>query len=162
MNNSKICIRQAEPKDIKDLVYLSFKLAEYEKFSHQFELTEKAFEKYCFCAKPLFFSLIAENTPEQSEEKKAIGIAIFFYAFSSFTGKPTLYIEDIFVLEEYRGLGIGKKLFTKLIEIAKEKDCARLEWAVLNWNKASIEFYKSLGALPLDDRSTYRLSLNEI
>lgn len=139
-------------------------------FADTFALTEEAFKKYCFCTNPLFYSLVAEiieldysksleNLEDKENKDKLVASVIYFFSFSTFTGKPTLYIEDIFVLAEHRGKGIGKQLFSELLLVAKEKNCARIEWAVLNQNASSIKFYKSLGAFPLDERTSYRLDL---
>lgn len=183
MKTSKIKIRKANKEDIKEIIYLSSKLDEYGQkinsnlrkkssscsqieevrtmISPVFSLTEESLTKYCFCENPLFYSLVAQTEDKEETENKLIASVIYFYTFSSFTGKPTLYIEDIFVLEKYRGQGIGKKLFLELTLEANKRDCARIEWAVLDRNKESIEFYKSLGAYPLEDRTNYRLDLEK-
>lgn len=92
------------------------------------------------------------------EEGRALGFALYFHNFSTFKGRACLYLEDIFVKEEHRGRGIGKMLFKRLAQIAVERGCERFDWAVLDWNKPSIEFYKSLGALPMDDWTVFRLT----
>ena len=99
------------------------------------------------------------------EEGRALGFALYFHNFSTFKGKACLYLEDIFVKEEQRGRGVGKMLFKRLAQIAVERGCERFDWAVLDWNKPSIEFYKSLGACPMDEWTVFRLtgeSLNRV
>lgn len=92
------------------------------------------------------------------EEGRALGFALYFHNFSTFKGRACLYLEDIFVKEEHRGRGIGKMLFKRLAQIAVERGCERFDWAVLDWNKPSIEFYKSLGAFPMDEWTVFRLT----
>ncbi|MPN32013.1 hypothetical protein SDC9_179488 [bioreactor metagenome] len=92
------------------------------------------------------------------EDGIPVGFAVYFHNFSTFKGKACLYLEDLFVLPEYRGKGYGKKLLMKMVEIAKERRCERFDWSVLKWNEPSIEFYKSLGAEPLDEWVTFRLT----
>jgi GNAT superfamily N-acetyltransferase len=86
-----------------------------------------------------------------------VGFALFFHNYSTFRGKPGIYLEDLFVMPEYRGKGHGKALLRELAKLAVERDCCRVEWSVLNWNEPSIQFYKSLGAIPMDEWSVYRL-----
>ena len=103
-----------------------------------------------------------EKTCLICENGKEIGFALYFHNFSTFVGKGGLYLEDIFILPEYRGKGYGKAVFRYLIQKAKELDCGRIEWCCLDWNKPSIEFYKSLGAKPLDEWTIYRLSHDKL
>ncbi len=93
-------------------------------------------------------------------KKKVVGYAIYFFTFSSFKGLKTLYLEDIFISNEYRRYGIGKKIFKRLIKIANLNKCGRMEWCVLNWNKDAINFYNNLGAKPLKDWTYYRLNIS--
>ena len=93
-----------------------------------------------------------------NQDKKEVGFALFFHNFSTFLGKSGIYLEDLFVLPEFRGKGYGKGLLKKLAQIAKERDCGRLEWSCLDWNTPSIVFYLSLGAKKMDGWSTFRLS----
>ncbi|MBQ2755765.1 MAG: GNAT family N-acetyltransferase, partial [Oscillospiraceae bacterium] len=92
------------------------------------------------------------------EDGKEVGFAVFFHNFSTFLGRAGLYLEDLFVLPEYRGKGYGKALLKKLAQITVERGCGRLEWCCLDWNKPSIDFYLSLGAKPMDDWTIYRLT----
>lgn len=148
-------IRPAVPTDSETIFGLIYKLAIYEKLesdvvtTHE-ELREQIFEnKYAEV-------LIAE------ENDIPVGFALYFYNFSTFLGKPGLYLEDLFVEPEHRGKGYGKALLVELAKIAKEKNCGRMEWSVLDWNTPSIEFYKSLGAKPMDEWTVFRLRENEI
>ena len=148
-------IRKAEPADAKTIFDLIYKLAVYEKMENDVvtnpeELRIQIFEKKNASV------LIAE------ENSEPVGFALYFYNFSTFVGKPGLYLEDLFVEPEHRGKGYGKKILQELAKIAKEKDCGRMEWAVLDWNTPSIEFYKSLGAKPQDEWTVYRLNKEEI
>jgi GNAT superfamily N-acetyltransferase len=92
------------------------------------------------------------------EEGAEVGFALFFHNFSTFLGRSGLYLEDLFVYPEHRGKGYGKALFLELVRIANERGCGRMEWVCLNWNKPSIEFYRSMGAMSLDEWTTYRLT----
>ena len=148
-------IRPAVPTDSETIFGLIYTLAIYEKLesdvvtTHE-ELREQIFEnKYAEV-------LIAE------ENDIPVGFALYFYNFSTFLGKPGLYLEDLFVEPEHRGKGYGKALLVELAKIAKEKNCGRMEWSVLDWNTPSIEFYKSLGAKPMDEWTVFRLRENEI
>ena len=143
-------IRKATPEDTPIIFDVIKKLAVYEKMENEVitsvdELRENIFTKN--------FSkvLLAE------EEGKPVGFALYFFNFSTFVGKPGLYLEDLFVEPEYRGKGYGKKLFVELAKIAREENCGRMEWSVLNWNTPAIDFYKSLQAKPMDEWTVYRL-----
>ena len=143
-------IRKATPNDTPTIFDLIKKLSVYEKMENEVitsveELRENIFSKN--------FSkvLLAE------EEGKPVGFALYFFNFSTFVGKPGLYLEDLFVEPEYRGKGYGKKLFVELAKIALKENCGRMEWSVLNWNTTAIEFYKSLQAKPMDEWTVYRL-----
>jgi GNAT superfamily N-acetyltransferase len=143
-------IRKATPDDTPTIFDLIKKLSVYEKMENEVitsveELRENIFTKN--------FSkvLLAE------EEGKPVGFALYFFNFSTFVGKPGLYLEDLFVEPEYRGKGYGKKLFVELAKIALKENCGRMEWSVLNWNTTAIEFYKSLQAKPMDEWTVYRL-----
>ena len=128
------------------------KLADYEKMLDQVVATEKDLETLLFdkCRAEVIFVL--------NQDKKEVGFALFFHNFSTFLGKSGIYLEDLFVLPEFREKGYGKGLLKKLAQIAKERDCGRLEWSCLDWNTPSIVFYLSLGAKKMDGWSTFRLS----
>ena len=125
-------------------------LAEYEKMSDEVVATQELLEEWVFEKQKaeVIFAL---------EDGKEVGFALFFNNFSTFVGKAGLYLEDIFVLPEYRGRGYGKGLISTLAKIACERNLGRMEWACLNWNKPSIDFYLSLGARPMSDWTVYRL-----
>jgi GNAT superfamily N-acetyltransferase len=126
-------------------------LAAYEKLSHEVRFDEAVLGDRLFGKRPYAEVLIGEidNAPQ--------GFALFFHNFSTFEGKPGVYLEDLFVLPEARGSGLGKMLLAALAQIALKRDCARLEWWVLDWNQPAIGFYKSLGAKPMDEWTTFRV-----
>ncbi|RMI04710.1 MAG: GNAT family N-acetyltransferase [Calditrichaeota bacterium] len=152
-------IRRATREDVPTLVNLVRRLAQYERLEHEVTATEELFTRHGFGDAPRFEALVAELPPA---DPAAVGFALYFFTFSTFTGKPTLYLEDIFVLPEFRGQGIGKALLRELARIALAADCARMEWAVLNWNESAIRFYRSLGARPLEEWTTFRMTRNAI
>ena len=126
-------------------------LADYEKMSDQVVATEEILREWIFDKKKAEVLFVCE-------EEKEVGFALFFHNVSTFLGRAGIYLEDLFVLPEYRNRGYGKALLTKLSQITVERGCGRLEWACLDWNKPSIDFYKSLGAAVMDDWTTYRLT----
>lgn len=145
-------IRKAEKKDVPQVLEFIRKLAEYERLSHEVVATEEQLTRYLFGDEKVAEVVIGyyRDVP--------VGFALYFYNFSTFLAKPGIYLEDLYVLEEQRGMGFGKALLTYLARLAVEKDCGRLEWAVLDWNEPSIEFYKSLGASILDEWLVNRLT----
>ena len=145
-------IRPATAADVPVIVGLIRALAEYERLSDQVVLGENSLHEHLFGPRPAAEVLLAED------EGRVIGFALFFPNFSTFLGSPGLYLEDLFVLPEYRGRGHGKALFRALARLAVERGCGRLEWAVLDWNEPAIGFYRSLGAVPMDDWTVYRLT----
>jgi GNAT superfamily N-acetyltransferase len=145
-------IRPATPKDTKAIAGLIKGLAEYEKLSHEVRLDESRLQEHLFGPRPFAEVLLAE------EKGKVIGFALFFHNYSTFLGRPGIYLEDLFIETEHRGKGHGKALLVELARLAVERGCGRLEWAVLNWNEPAIRFYRSLGAAPMEDWQTYRLS----
>jgi GNAT superfamily N-acetyltransferase len=150
--NKVFTIRNAELKDVPVVLDFINGLAEYEKLVHEVVATEADLERYLFGDERVAEVLLAY------EGEVPVGFALFFHNFSTFLGKPGIYLEDLFVLEKYRGKSYGKKLLAKLAALALERSCGRLEWAVLDWNESSIEFYKSLGASTLDEWLINRLS----
>ena len=143
--------RFAAEKDCALILGFIRGLAEYEKMSDQVVATEEMLREWIFekgRAEVLFVC----------EEDKEVGFALFFHNFSTFLGRAGIYLEDLFVLPEYRGKGYGKGLLKKLAGIAVERGCGRLEWCCLDWNEPSIAFYRSLGAEPMDMWTTYRLT----
>ena len=153
-------IRPALEEDLPVLMDLIKQLVVYEKLTDSYTATEELYRKYGFSEDAIFDALLVENT--SGEGPDYLGFTLYYYAYSTFTGKPTLYLEDIFVLEEYRGRGIGTRLLVELAKIAVEKDCGRMDWIVLDWNKPSWEFYKNLGAFPLDEWTVFRMLAPEI
>lgn len=149
MNN--FSIRPATKSDARIIVHLIQELAAYEKLSHEAVMTPELIEKNVFDNGYAHVLLAEENG-------QVVGFALYFFNFSTFLGKPGLYLEDLFIEPNHRGKGYGKKLLIELASIALEKDCGRMEWMVLDWNTPSIEFYKSLGAIPMDEWTTYRLT----
>lgn len=147
-----LLIRRAEKQDIPYILQMIRELAEYEKLLHEVVTTEKHLEDVIFGKEKFVEVLIAEFNNEIA------GQTIFFKNFSTFVGRPGLYIEDLYVKPQYRGLGIGKALLNEVIKMAKEHNFGRVEWVVLDWNKPAIDFYKSIGAKPLDEWTIFRLT----
>lgn len=150
--SAELRISSARESEIPIVLSFIRKLAEYEKLSHAVSATEERLHEALFGARPVAECVLAWWGDE------AVGFAIFFHNFSTFLAKPGIYLEDLFVDPEHRGKGIGKALLRHLARVAKERDCGRLEWSVLDWNTPSIEFYKSLGAVPLDEWTGYRVT----
>jgi GNAT superfamily N-acetyltransferase len=142
----------ATERDLSLLLSFIKKLAEYEKLSHLVVATEDLLRDALFGPRPVAEAIIANWNDEP------VGFALFFHNFSTFLGRRGIYLEDLFVDPPHRGKGIGKALLIHLAKIAKERNCGRLEWAVLDWNKPSIDFYKGLGAAPLDGWTSFRLA----
>lgn len=148
-------IRETNEKDCELILSLIKEIAEYEKMSNQVIATEETLLEYIFKnnrAEVVILEL----------DKNPIGYALFFYNFSTFVGRSGLYLEDIFIKKEFRGRGIGKEVFKFLARKAREEGCKRMEWVCLDWNEPSINFYKSLGAIPMDEWTIYRLNEKEI
>lgn len=148
-------IRETNEKDCELILSLIKEIAEYEKMSNQVIATEETLLEYIFKnnrAEVVILEL----------DKNPIGYALFFYNFSTFVGRSGLYLEDIFIKKEFRGRGIGKEVFKFLAKKAREEGCKRMEWVCLDWNEPSINFYKSLGAVPMDEWTIYRLNEKEI
>ena len=145
-------IREATIDDVPAIAALIRALAEYERLAHEVVLDEEQLAAHLFGERRYAEVMVAEYAGE------VIGFALFFHNFSTFLGRPGIYLEDLFVMPEHRGAGHGKALLARLARIAVERGCGRLEWAVLDWNEPSIEFYRSLGARAMDDWTTYRLA----
>ena len=148
----RLSLRNAEIQDVPLILDFIRKLADYEKLSHEVVATEKDLKKYLFGQERVAEVILGY------EGEKPVGFALFFHNFSTFLGKPGIYLEDLFVIKESRGKGYGKTLLTYLAKLAMERECGRLEWAVLDWNEPSIEFYKSLGATLLSEWIVNRVS----
>ncbi len=145
-------IKQATINDAQTIVDLIKAIAEYEKLLDQVQATPETIIEHLFSQKSYAECLIA------FENKEPIGFALFFHNFSTFVSKPGIYLEDLFVLESHRGKGYGKKLLLQVIALAKQRNCGRVDWSVLNWNKPAIDFYESLGATAMNEWTTYRLN----
>jgi GNAT superfamily N-acetyltransferase len=145
-------IRKATVHDTAVICQFIRDLAEYERLSHEVVVDEIRLREHLFGPRPYAEVLLAEEGAEP------VGFAFYFYSYSTFLSQPGIYLEDLFVRPAYRGHGYGKALLIELARLAIEKGCGRLEWAVLNWNEPSIKFYQSLGAKPLDEWTTYRLT----
>lgn len=144
-------IRFAEKKDAALILDFIRELAVYENMLDDVVATPQLLEKWLFDEKKaeVIFAL---------EGEKEVGFALFFHNFSTFLGRAGIYLEDLFVLPEYRGRGYGKGLLTELAKITVARGCGRLEWSCLNWNKPSIDFYLSMGAVPMDEWTVYRIT----
>ena len=146
-----LSIRPATSADLSLIAQFIRDLAEYEKLAHEVRFDEAVLGERLFGLRPYAEVLIGEidGLPQ--------GFALFFHNFSTFEGKPGVYLEDLFVRPKARGSGLGKALLAALAQIAIERDCARLEWWVLDWNDPAIQFYKKLGAKPMDEWTTFRV-----
>lgn len=145
-------IRPATLADVPSIARLIRGLAEYERLSHVVTLDEDRLREHLFGPRPYAEVLLAEDGGA------VVGFALFFHNYSTFRAKPGIYLEDLFVDPAHRGKGHGKALLISLARLALARDCARVEWSVLNWNEPSIRFYQALGAEPLDEWTAYRLT----
>jgi len=157
----RISLRSATPEDTPIIRRFIEDLAQYEKLANQMIATDESLRATLFESNPpqaevILAFLTSEN--DDNPEKTPAGFALFFHNYSTFLGRRGLYLEDLFVQPQYRGLGIGKQLLAELAKIAVQRNCGRMEWAVLNWNEPAINFYKSLGAQPMDEWTTFRLT----
>lgn len=144
--------RKAEREDAGKILSFIRELAEYERMTDQVTATVETLEEWLFTRNmaEVFFIL--------DDDANEIGYMLFFHTFSTFLGKAGIHIEDLYIRPEFRGKGYGKAAFREIARIAAERGCERLEWVCLDWNKPSIDFYLSLGAVPLDEWTDYRLS----
>jgi len=145
-------IRSATLADVPIILRLIQDLAEYERAPSEVTATEKQLADVLFGDKPAAEVVLA------FEGETAVGFAVFFHNFSTWLGRPGLYLEDLFVRPEMRGKGYGRALLVHLAKVARERGCGRMEWAVLNWNEPAIDFYRKLGASPLDEWKIFRLT----
>jgi len=151
-NQSNFEIRPARAEDVPLILELIRDLATYERAPNEVTATEEQLVDVLFGQKPVAEVLLA------FEGKSPIGFAVFFHNFSTWLGRPGLYLEDLFVKPEKRGKGYGRALLVDLAKIARDRACGRMEWAVLNWNEPAIKFYRALGAEPLDEWTVFRLT----
>lgn len=147
-----ISLRPATPEDVPLVLEFIRELARYEQLEHEVTATEADLGEALFGERRYAEVVFA------CSDGKALGFALFFHNFSTFKGRPGIYLEDLFVRPEARGRGIGRKLLAHLARTALERRCSRLEWAVLDWNEPSIGFYRGLGAVPMDEWSIFRLT----
>ena len=148
---SQITIRYAQESDIPQILQFIRKLARYENMLDDVVATEDLLREWIFEKKKAEVIFAEENG-------ESVGFALFFHNFSTFLGRAGIYLEDLFVKPEHRGKGVGKALLQRLAQITMERGCGRLEWACLDWNKPSIDFYLSLDAMPMDQWTVYRLT----
>ena len=156
MKTENFAIRPATAADVPIILELIRALATYERAPNDVTATENGLVEVLFDEKPSAEVLLA------FENETAVGFAVFFHNFSTWLGRPGLYLEDLFVRPEHRGKGYGRALLIYLAKIARERGCGRMEWAVLDWNKPAIEFYRKLGAKPLDEWTVFRLTRDGI
>lgn len=147
-----ISIQLATVDDVDDILRLIQGLADYEKLSHEVVATREKIIETLFGEKPFAECLLAKM------DGQTVGFALFFHNYSTFLGQPGIYLEDLFVQPDFRGKGIGRKLLQSVAQIAVQRKCGRLEWAVLDWNQPAINFYDSLGATAMKQWFTYRLT----
>ncbi len=145
-------IRSATANDVPLIMQFIAELAEYERLAHAVVATEEDLRTALFGGRAMAEVVLAESNGE------AVGFALFFHTFSTFVGRPGLYLEDLYVRPAMRGQGVGRLLLKHLAGIAVERGCGRFEWSVLDWNEPAIGFYKRLGAVPMDEWTVYRMS----
>ena len=149
-------IRPAMPADAATIATLVRELADYEKLLHEAQASADEFRRELESPQPVIRVLIAEW------DGAPVGFALYFFNFSTFVGRPGLYLEDLFVRPSMRGKGVGRALLRTLARLARERGCGRMEWAVLDWNEPALDFYRSLGARPLKEWIVHRLTPREI
>lgn len=154
--STQITLRLAKEQDIPTILQFINGLAEYEKLADQVVATEQKLKETLFGEKRYAEVIIAEYQQQQA------GFALFFHNYSTFLAKPGIYLEDLFVLPEFRGKGIGKQLLSYLALLAVERNCGRLEWSVLDWNQPAIDFYQAQGATLLHDWRINRVTGTEL
>src|SRR5262245_54884091 len=142
-------IRPATEKDVPLIRSFILQLAEYEKLSHEAVMSEETLRESLFGARRYAEVLLGDA------DGQPVAFAVFFHNFSTFVGRPGLYLEDLFVIPEMRGRGYGRAMLIELAKIARERRCGRFEWAVLDWNESAITFYKNLGAVPMDEWTVF-------
>lgn len=147
-----LAIRAATPADVPTILRFVKDLATYEREPDAVKATEADLQRVLFGPRPYAEAIIAE------EAGVPLGFALFFHNFSTWEGRPGIYLEDLYVTPEARGQGVGKALLARLAALAVERDCARLEWSVLDWNAPAIAFYRSLGAVAMDEWTVNRVT----
>jgi GNAT superfamily N-acetyltransferase len=152
LNSSNFQIRRATERDVPVILSFIRQLAEYERLSHEAVMTEDILRESLFGSRPAAEVLLGYSGD------RPVAFAVFFHNFSTFLGRSGLYLEDLFVIPEMRGKGFGRALLVELAKIARERKCGRFEWAVLDWNEPAIEFYKAIGAVPMDEWTIFRVT----
>jgi GNAT superfamily N-acetyltransferase len=147
-----LTLRFAKEDDVPVILEFIKELADYEKLSHEVVATEEKLKKSLFAENSFAEVIIAEYLT------KPVGFCLFFHNYSTFLGRPGIYIEDIYIRLEHRGLGFGKSILTYLAKLALERDCGRIEWSVLDWNINALNFYNDLGASAMDGWTVYRIA----
>lgn len=150
-------LRKAQPGDEHEILRLITELAVYEKMLDEVVNTPEMLREELFGEDAIINCFLVEHKESKQEAWRTVGFALYFFNYSTFVGKKGLYLEDLYVMPEYRGKGIGKALFQQLAKEAVAKGCGRYEWQVLDWNEPSINFYKSMGAISMDGWTTFRL-----
>ena len=148
---NELTFRKAEEKDCGLILYFIRELAAYEKMLDEVAATEEMLREWLFKKRSAEVIFVCEDGKE-------VGFALFFHNFSTFVGRAGLYLEDLYVLPEYRGKGYGKAILKRLAAIAVERGCGRMEWVCLDWNQPSMDFYRSLGAHPMDEWTIWRVT----
>ncbi len=148
----EIGIRPATEEDVPLILSFIRELAGYERLSHEVSATEDLLRESLFGKRRGAEVVIGQHADEPA------GFALFFHNFSTFLGRPGIYLEDLYVKPEFRGKGIGRAMLAYLAGLAKERNCGRLEWSVLNWNEPAIKLYRGVGAVPMDDWTIYRVT----
>lgn len=152
MTSPSFTLRPGGPDDVPRILGLIRELAEYERLTHEVRTTEEDLRSALFGEAPVAEVLLAEA------EEETVGFALFFSSFSTFLGRPGIYLEDLYVRPAYRSRGLGRALLARLAALAVERGGGRVEWAVLDWNESAIGFYRKLGAVPMDGWTTFRLA----
>jgi GNAT superfamily N-acetyltransferase len=150
--SDEIAVRPAQEHEVPVILQFIRDLAQYEHLEHECVATEETLRRTLFGARPfaeVVFACLAGQP---------VGFALFFHNYSTFLGRPGIYLEDLYVRPEARGLGVGRRLLTWLATAAVSRGCGRLEWSVLDWNEPSIAFYRKLGAIPMDEWTTFRVT----
>jgi GNAT superfamily N-acetyltransferase len=155
-DDRRVIIREARPGDTGDLLRLIRALADYEREPEAVEATEEALAAALFCPNPKVHAYLAEV------DGRVVGMAVWFLSFSTWTGRHSLYLEDLFVDPDARRHGVGRALLRRLADRAVALGCARMDWSVLNWNEPAMAFYRALGARPMEDWTTWRVEGDQL
>jgi GNAT superfamily N-acetyltransferase len=150
--SGRVTLRPATRADVPTILGLIRGIAEYERLAHEVENSEARLREHGFGPRRIFEAILAERDP------RAVGFALYFFTFSTFTGRPTLYLEDLFVIPDERRGGIGSQLLTRLAQIAVKRNCGRMEWSVLDWNTPARDLYFKLGAKAMDAWTVFRMT----